>query len=43
MNLIEGLGSVNEKFDLSLIHYNYREVRELFPYFCPFGCFSIFI
>ena len=26
-------------FDLSLIDYNYREIRELFPYFCPFGCF----
>ena len=25
-------------FDLGLIHYNYREVRELSPYFCPFCC-----
>ena len=46
MNLIEGLGSVHEKFDVWPEPYNYnyyREVRERFPHFCPFGCFSIFI
>ena len=40
MNLIEGLGSLHES---SMFHYIYKEVRDLSPYFCPFGCFSIFI